>query len=55
MPPRTSPVVHRTTSRMLDQLHRAHMTRTHQQSSEQRELPRMRPYAEQLAYERGDD
>lgn len=55
MPPRTSPVVHATTSRMLDQLHRDHFTRTHPQTSEQRELPRMRPYAEQLAYERGDD
>lgn len=55
MPPRTSPVVHRTTARMLDQLHRADIMRAHQQTSEQRELPRMRPYAEQLAYERGED
>lgn len=54
MPPRTSPVVHATTSRMLDQLHRTHITRTQSQTSRQHTLPRMRPYAEQLAYERGD-
>ncbi|WP_446665759.1 hypothetical protein [Flexivirga sp. B27] len=55
MPPRTSPVVHATTSRMLDQLHRDHIMRTHAQDDEQPALPRMRPYAEQLAYERGED
>ncbi|GGB42240.1 hypothetical protein GCM10011492_36520 [Flexivirga endophytica] len=55
MAPRTSPVVHETTSRMLDALHRDHITRNHLPTSGQRKLPRMRPYAEQLAYERGDD
>lgn len=54
MPSRTSPVVHRTTAKLLDQLHRDHVTRTHTQTPARRALPRMRPYAEQLAYERGE-
>ncbi|MBB2891228.1 hypothetical protein [Flexivirga oryzae] len=57
MPPHTSPVVRRTTSRLLDQVHRDTVTRSNAQatSGRWRELPRMRPYAEQLAYERGED
>lgn len=54
MPPRTSPIVHRTTSKLLDQMHRDQVMRVHALSPKARELPRMRPYAEQLAYERGD-
>jgi len=55
MPPHTSPVVRRTTSRLLDHVHRDTVTRTNAQATARwRELPRMRPYAEQLAYERGE-
>jgi len=54
MPPHTSPVVRRTTSKLLDHVHRGTMIRTHASTSTPRELPRMRPYAEQLAYERGE-
>lgn len=54
MPPHTSPVVRRTTSTLLDHVHRSNINRVHAEQSKPRELPRMRPYAEQLAYERGD-
>lgn len=54
MPTRTSPIVHRTTSKLLDQMHRDQVLRLHTERPKTRQLPRMRPYAEQLAYERGD-
>ena len=52
--PHTSTVVRSTTSRLLDQLHRDNVTRTHDEQSEARTVVRMRPYAEQLAFERGE-
>lgn len=54
MPSHTSPVVRRTTSKLLDHVHRGSMTRSHTLTPTPRELPRMRPYAEQLAFERGE-
>jgi hypothetical protein len=53
MPPHTSPVVRRTTSRLLDHLHRGNVTRNQASTPTPRKVARMRPYAEQLAYERG--
>jgi len=57
MPPHTSPVVRRTTSKLLDHVHRDTVTRNNARASTARwrDVPRMRPYAEQLAYERGGD
>ena len=52
MPPHSSPVVRRTTSKLLDHVHRGTAIRTHVDSPEPQPLPRMRPYAEQLAFER---
>lgn len=53
MPLRTSPTVHRTTSKLLDQMHRDRVMRLRTEPETTRQLPRMRPYADQLAYERG--
>lgn len=55
MAPHTSTVVRSTTSRLLDQLHRDNVIRTHDAQSETQTIHRMRPYAEQLAFERGED
>lgn len=53
--PHTSTVVRSTTSRLLDQLHRDNVTRTHDDEAGTHMVHRMRPYAEQLAFERGED
>ncbi|MFC6707425.1 hypothetical protein [Flexivirga alba] len=55
MPPQTSTVVRSTTSRLLDHLHRDKVIRTHDERSSSQTVHRMRPYAEQLAFERGED
>lgn len=52
--PHTSTVVRSTTSRLLDQLHRDKVTRTHHDKADGPIVHRMRPYAEQLAFERGE-
>lgn len=58
MAPHTSTVVRSTTSKLLDQLHLDNVTRTHDTSTDVRTdtqtVHRMRPYAEQLAFERGE-
>lgn len=53
--PTTSTVVRSTTSRLLDQLRRDDVTRAHDERSNSEMVHRMRPYAEQLAFERGED
>jgi len=40
---------------LLDQLHRDNVTRTQANSPRLHTLRPMRPYAEQLAFERGED
>lgn len=53
--PHTSTVVRSTTSRLLDQLHRDNVIRSRDEQPKTQTVHRMRPYAEQLAFERGED